>query len=76
MLPPSDEKTVSGPTSENSDTPGRYKVFTIDYLIKRLLDYGEDQGESRVRQVAQWKLKTTENILFSLLKHHMDNVAK
>ena len=38
------------PTSENNESDGnRYKVFTLEYLIKRLLDYGEEQGEARVR---------------------------
>jgi hypothetical protein len=27
----------------------KFKVFTFEYLIKHILDYGEDQGESRVR---------------------------
>lgn len=29
---------------DSSDSPSRYKVFTFDYLIKRLLDYGEEHG--------------------------------
>jgi hypothetical protein len=31
------------------DPATKFKVFTFDYLIKHLLDYGEEQGESRVR---------------------------
>jgi hypothetical protein len=50
-------------------------VFTLDYIIKKLIDYGEEQAEARVRQVAQWKLKTTENVLRSLLKNGIDKVA-
>jgi hypothetical protein len=51
-------------------------VFTLDYVFKKLIDYGEDQAEARVRQVAQWRLKTSENMLRSLLKNGMDKVAK
>lgn len=47
----------------------------MDYVFKKLIDYGEDQAEARVRQVAQWKLKTSENMLRSLLKNGMDRVA-
>ena len=60
--------------SEDGD-PAKYRVFTLDYIFKKLIDYGEDQAEARVRQVAQWKLKTTENMLRSLLKNGMDRVA-
>ena len=27
----------------------KYKVFTLEYVLKRLLDYGEDKGEIRCR---------------------------
>jgi hypothetical protein len=27
----------------------KYRVFTLDYVIKKLIDYGEDQAEARVR---------------------------
>ena len=59
-----------------SEIPSKYKVFTMEYIIKQTLDFGEDEGESRVRRIAHWKLKTTENVLKSLLMHHMDKVAK
>lgn len=80
MPAPDDKASADGAAQANTsvalDPSIRYKVFTFDYLIKHLIDYGEDQGESRVRQIAHWKLRTTENILKSLLKHHMDQVAK
>ena len=25
----------------------KYKVFTLDFVLKRLLDYGEEKGEAR-----------------------------
>ena len=43
--------------------------------MKRLLDYGEEQGVDRCRAVALWKLKTTENVLLSLLKNGLDKIA-
>lgn len=61
--------------SDDGDSGIRYKVFTLDYIFKKLIDYGEDQAEARVRQVAHWKLKTSENMLRSLLKNGMDRVA-
>ena len=47
----------------------------MEFVIKQILDFGEDEGESRVRRIAHWKLKTTENILKALLIHHMDTIA-
>lgn len=62
--------------NDETESVGRYKVFTFDYMVKHLIDYGEEQSEARIRQVAHWKLRTTENILRSLIKHHMDIIAK
>jgi hypothetical protein len=51
QVAPADDTTSKNRSEfvDSSDTPSRYKVFTFDYLIKRLLDYGEEQGQSRVR---------------------------
>jgi hypothetical protein len=38
--------------SDDGDSGIKYKVFTLDYVFKKLIDYGEDQAEARVRQVA------------------------
>jgi len=43
--------------------------------VGKIIDYSEDQAVARVRQVANWKLKTTENVLLSLLNNGMDVVA-
>ena len=51
QVAPADE-TISKNRSEfvdNIESPSRYKVFTFDYLVKRLIDYGEEQGHNRVR---------------------------
>ena len=47
--------------------PKTYKVFTMEYIIKKLLDYGEDSAKARIHQISQWKLKSTENVLKSFL---------
>ncbi len=71
-------KKVSAKEIESSADPdGRvYKTFTLDLVFKKLIDYGEDQAQARVRQVAGWKIKSTENILRSLLQNNMDTVAR
>ena len=54
----------------------RFKVFTIDYIIKKIIDYGEERVNELVDEVAAWKLKSTENILKALLKNNMDEIAR
>lgn len=77
MQPPSDDLTNSSRKDiESPSSSQRYKVFTMERVIRQTLDFGEDEGESRVRRIANWKLKTTENVLRSLLLHHMDKIAK
>jgi hypothetical protein len=51
-------------------------VFTFDFVFRKFIDFGEDQAVSRIRAMANWKLKTTENMLRSLLKNGMDSVAR
>jgi hypothetical protein len=71
-----EDLTTPRKEGEISQEISHYKVFTMDFIIKQTLDFGEDEGESRVRRIAHWKLKTTENVLKSLLIHHMDRIAK
>ena len=53
----------------------RFKVFTFDYIIKKNIDYGEEMGKQLVEKVAEWKFKSSENILKSMLKNNMDDIA-
>jgi len=53
----------------------RFKVFTIEYIVKKIIDYSEEKAVSRVRAVGQWKMKTTENVVRALLKNSMDVIA-
>jgi len=62
--------------SEGEGSPDRYKVFTFEYLIQNLIEFGGDQAETRIRQLAGWKLRSSENVLKALLKGHMDLIAK
>lgn len=41
-----------------------------------MLIYTEEEAVNNVRKVAKWYLKSTENILMSLLINKMDVVAK
>ena len=54
----------------------RFKVFTVDYIIKKIIDYGEEKVNELVDEVASWRLKTSENILKALLKNNMDEIAR
>jgi hypothetical protein len=54
----------------------RFKVFTVDYVIKKIIDYGEEKVNELVDEVAAWNLKTTENVIKALLKNNMDDIAK
>jgi hypothetical protein len=44
-------------------------------VIKKLIDYGEEQARKIVVEVASWKLQTTENVIKALLINNMDDVA-
>jgi hypothetical protein len=53
----------------------RFKVFTFDYIIKKLIDYGEEMGVKLVETITTWKFRSSENILKALLKNNMDDIA-
>lgn len=67
-------QSSNGDNSE-SDVSGQYKVFTYDFVIKKITECCEENTHSMVRKMAQWKLRTTENVLLSLLKNSQDRVA-
>ncbi len=74
------EKLLASANQDGTDIKqlanARFKVFTIDYVIKKILDYGEEKGIELVQAVAKWKLKSSENILKALLKNNMDEIAQ
>jgi len=53
----------------------RFKVFTFDYIIKKNIDFGEEMGSQLVESIAQWRFRSSENIIKALLKNNMDDVA-
>lgn len=46
---PRGEGGYSKGNSDLNSEQDNVKVFTIDFVIKKLIDYGEDQAEARVR---------------------------
>lgn len=69
-----EEKSSGDESSENKeameeeeDESSHYKVFTYDYLIKQILENCEDEAAQRIKQVADWRLKSTESFLKSML---------
>mmetsp|Transcript_39061 Transcript_39061/g.37379 ORF Transcript_39061/g.37379 Transcript_39061/m.37379 type:complete len:87 (+) Transcript_39061:837-1097(+) len=53
----------------------RYYTFTFDYLFKKILEYCEDQSINRIRAIVSWKIKSSENVLRSLLINNLDKIA-
>lgn len=53
----------------------RYRVFTFDYVFKKIIDYSDNNAEYRLRKVVNWKIPSTENIIKSLLKNCQDKIA-
>lgn len=72
---------TEGKSSESSDSEEvqfrqtHYKVFTFDFLFKKVLEYCEDQANNRIRAIVHWKIKSSENILKSLLLNNQDKIA-
>jgi hypothetical protein len=52
---------------ENEEDQRKFITFTFDFLFKKILEYCEDQSTNRIRAVANWKIKSNENILKALL---------
>lgn len=63
------------PEAVRAAMQARFKVFTFDYVIKKLIDYGEELGKQLVIKVARWDLRSSENLLKAMLKNNMDEVA-
>jgi hypothetical protein len=68
-------KQENDPDAIKQAESARFKVFTIDYIIKKIIDYGEEMGKALVEEVALWRLKSTENVLKAMLKNNMDDIA-
>jgi hypothetical protein len=49
------------------DYSHRYKTYTFDYLIKKVLEYCLDDYVPRIRAICDWRLKSSENFLLAML---------
>ena len=60
-----------------ADTPPQYTTFTYDYLLSAIVDYSNSKEsiDEKVKQVAQWKLRSNENFLMSMLINRHDMIA-
>jgi tRNA U34 5-carboxymethylaminomethyl modifying GTPase MnmE/TrmE len=47
----------------------------MEFVIKKVIDYSEEKVDKRVRDMALWKIKSTENMLKALLKNNKDEIA-
>ena len=62
---------------ENPGEQARFKVFTFEFIVKKMLDFlPSDKAMKKVKEVANWKIQSTENILRALLKNNLDELAK
>eukprot|EP00347_Sterkiella_histriomuscorum_P019128 403342842 len=59
----------------NDDDQARFKVFTFEFIIKKVIDFTEINPDKRVRDIANWRIQSTENILKALLKNNRDEIA-
>ena len=52
-------------------------MFTYAYLLEAIVDYSNSKQsiDSKVEQVAQWKLKSNESFLMSMLVNRHDKIA-
>jgi hypothetical protein len=57
------------------DEDTKYLTFTFDFLFKKVLEFCEDQATNRIRDIVHWKIKSSENILKSLLMNNQDKIA-
>ena len=53
----------------------RCKIFTYDWLIKKIILYKEKKCDELLEEVMKWELKSNENILKSLLINCKDMIA-
>ena len=70
-----DEGNESSDNKDKSSTKEKYKVFTFKYLIEKIMAYCEDEVTQKVKEVAKWKLNSTENFLESMLINRQDRIA-
>lgn len=53
----------------------KYKTYTFNFLIKRVLEFVPDDYLKYIGQIAKWAIQSSENFLLSLLLNRQDEVA-
>lgn len=48
---------------QKSDAKITYNCFTYQYLIDKIIQFCDEEANQRVKEVAKWKLQSTENFL-------------
>mmetsp|Transcript_43453 Transcript_43453/g.41916 ORF Transcript_43453/g.41916 Transcript_43453/m.41916 type:complete len:227 (-) Transcript_43453:2526-3206(-) len=54
---------------------GQFRVYTFEYIFKKIVEFTEENSNKFIKQIANWKLKSSENILKALLTSNQDKVA-
>lgn len=49
-----------------------YRVFTQDFVMRKIIDFQPFKAEELIKQMAQWQLKSTENLIKSILNNNCD----
>ena len=52
-----------------------FRVFTKDFVMKKIIDFCPFKSEEMIREIASWKLNSTENVMRSILNNSCDIVA-
>ena len=55
----------------------QYNVFTYNFLLENIVDYSntKESLNKRVEEVANWKLRSSESFLKSMLINRQDKIA-
>ena len=73
-----DSSEASSQDSQGNIVPfnrAKYRTYTYDFLFKKILEFCPDDYVPRIRQIASWGLKSSENFLLSLLINRQDVIA-
>jgi hypothetical protein len=54
----------------------KYKTYTFDSLIKKVLEFCVDDYVPRIRSICNWKIQSSENFLLALLLNRQDYIAQ
>lgn len=50
-------------------------AFTYNYLIRKIIEKTEDEAPQVIKEVANWKLQSSENFLLAMLANQQDIIA-